>query len=982
MVGDSERQSGAEPTPSAAVAPGAMSALLRELASAPISELPQAWPRALAAGSVVGRFELLREVGRGGFGVVYEARDRTLGRLVAFKAVRPGPRAADLQRQGWLWHEAEAAAQLSHPNIVTLYDVGTSELGPYLVFELLQGESLEHRLNRGPMPFREALPLAIGVARALAYAHAAGVIHRDLKPANVFLTETGGVKVLDFGLAHVFGTSALSGGGTPVFMAPEQCRGRPEDARTDVFGLGTILFMALTGRPPYELRDGRTTALDGRAAPRPPDDGVPAALADLVQQSLESDRARRPRDGGVVLEELLSIERSLTPVRSKAFRLAAGASAAVLIALAAALIAVRGPAPLRAQDPYVVAVIDVVNETGEADLDSLSGLLITSLEQSRRFRVLTRTRLHDLLHEMGHGGTARIDEALGRAAATRAHANAVLVPVVRRFGGIYSVEMKGFDPASDAYLFAVEERGAERQSLPGVIDRLSERTRRALRESAQDVEKARIRVAESVTSDLEAYRHYFLGTACLENDSLNGSGCVPHFRRALEIDPTFALAQYQLAYLADFDSATADEQREAFEAALKHLDRFPARERSYVLAWRAHLEGDDAKAVSIYQRLLEAYPDDKEAQYLTGDLYLHMDEPELARPYFDRTVALDSAHQPALLHLMDALAVEGKTEEMVSVARRTVDEHPGSRSQLVLAWALAHSGDPAALDAARRAADESEGVGHDENEAVLADMLLFFGRYGEAVDRLHAAQNHASPQASIRYALVLANALAYQGRRRDGLRALEADALPEEFLHLLHSARVAYLLGDAAFREMQPSLRWLHDHDARHYGETAAALAYIRQFDAAADAARALAPGTRDERLYHAVLRWRRGDASGAADDLAALSSRHTVRGNSLAYEPWFYAEALAEAGRDAEAITALQRFQRICSWFSVYRSWAYPRSLFLLARAHARRGQRVDALRTLDQLLLAWRSADADSPLLREATELRAELVGAARRQ
>ena len=153
-MADAGAQSGGESA--STVAPGAMAALLRDLASAPELELPTQWTQALHPGSVVGRFELLRELGRGGFGVVYEARDRTLGRLVAYKVVRPGERTVDLQRQKWLWHEAEAAAQLSHPNIVTLYDVGTSGAGPYLVFELLHGETVAKLVEARPIPWRRA----------------------------------------------------------------------------------------------------------------------------------------------------------------------------------------------------------------------------------------------------------------------------------------------------------------------------------------------------------------------------------------------------------------------------------------------------------------------------------------------------------------------------------------------------------------------------------------------------------------------------------------------------------------------------------------------------------------------------------------------------------------------------------------------------------------------------------------------------------
>ena len=190
---------------------GAVSALLAELARAPpAAHVPPAAPP-LAPGTVIGRFEIGRELGRGGFGVVYQARDRELGREVAFKLVPcAGPRAADER----ILREAEAAANLLHPNVVTLFDVGRCEHGTYLVLELLRGRTIADRLQEGPLPPRQALHVAVQVARGLAHAHAHGVVHRDLAPANLFLCEDGAVKVLDFGLARAFGCPR-PGGGTP-----------------------------------------------------------------------------------------------------------------------------------------------------------------------------------------------------------------------------------------------------------------------------------------------------------------------------------------------------------------------------------------------------------------------------------------------------------------------------------------------------------------------------------------------------------------------------------------------------------------------------------------------------------------------------------------------------------------------------------------------------------------------------------------------
>jgi serine/threonine protein kinase len=185
-----------------------LSELVARLVSAPPVPLAEGWPGALRPGAVVDHFEILGELGRGGFGIVYEARDRRLGRLGAFKAVRPGPPEEAPRRAEWLAREAEAAAQLDHPNIVTVHDVGSGAAGPYIVMERLHGETLRERLDRGPVPSAEAYRIIREVARGVAHAHACGVVHRDLKPGNVFLRRDGGVKVLDFGLARMLGGAA------------------------------------------------------------------------------------------------------------------------------------------------------------------------------------------------------------------------------------------------------------------------------------------------------------------------------------------------------------------------------------------------------------------------------------------------------------------------------------------------------------------------------------------------------------------------------------------------------------------------------------------------------------------------------------------------------------------------------------------------------------------------------------------------------
>jgi serine/threonine protein kinase len=205
----------------------------------------------------VGRYRVDRELGRGGMGVVYAAYDTQLERPVAIKML--GPAATDAQARKRLWREARAGARIRHPNVCHLYEIAEENNELFLVLELLEGESLAQRLARGPLPVAEALKLALQTLSALEVLHRKGLVHRDLKPSNIFLTPHG-AKILDFGLAQTASSDLLQSQstqsrlteagaivGTPPYMAPEQFRGEPVDARTDLFAVGAVIFEMLTG---------------------------------------------------------------------------------------------------------------------------------------------------------------------------------------------------------------------------------------------------------------------------------------------------------------------------------------------------------------------------------------------------------------------------------------------------------------------------------------------------------------------------------------------------------------------------------------------------------------------------------------------------------------------------------------------------------------------------------------------------------------
>ncbi len=263
----------------------------------------------------IGPYSLGERLGAGGMGEVYQAYDERLDRWVAVKLIRPESAENETARERFR-REARAAARLSHPSIVQIHDVVESADGDAIVMELVEGESLAHRIARGPLPVDEAVRLGREIAEGLAAAHAKGLIHRDLKPENVMVTPEGRAKILDFGLAkRLEGETALTADqrvvGTFRSMSPEQARGQQLDARSDLFSLGLLLYEALSGRSPFEessALETLTRICAHRQAPlREVNPAVPAPLSALVDRLLEKEPARRPQSAREVAAALETV---------------------------------------------------------------------------------------------------------------------------------------------------------------------------------------------------------------------------------------------------------------------------------------------------------------------------------------------------------------------------------------------------------------------------------------------------------------------------------------------------------------------------------------------------------------------------------------------------------------------------------------------------------------------------------------------------
>ncbi len=745
-------------------------------------------------GRTLGQYRILEQIGSGGMGVVYRARDERLERDVALKILPQGLLAGDAARRRFR-REALALSKLTHPNIATIHDFDSHEGIDFLVMEYIPGVSLSDKIAGGPLPEPEFLHLGVQLASALGVAHEHGVVHRDLKPANLRVTPDGWLKVLDFGLAKSLlleseTTTDTAGerlAGTPPYMAPEQLRGEPADHRSDIYAAGMVLYEMAAGRRPFpDAHGARLISAILHDSPPPPSASNPRlsrALDGIILKALDKDPALRyqsarelavdlARQGAPTVMGMVVAQKRRRGRRRRALTVA-GVVASVLVLGWVGYHRRRPPPEFPARGWALIADFD--NRTGDASLDhAIRTELTIQLQQSRYVNVVSREQIFDALRRMQRADLSKIDDATGLEVCLRENISLLLTGIIQRSGETRVVSVRGIRPDARADLFVVREQFVGETESFDAVNRLARGVREAL---GEPLTAAGPSLAKVTTRSLKALNQYSRAADAMAKGNVDAVR--PLLDSALELDPDFAMAHRLMArvYLL-----LGNRERE-----LEHLARAYAlrqnlndRERHFVEASYYRGQGAYDKALDSLATLESLYPDDIEAHYALALAYRDAGSLPKAVVELQEVMRLNPFFADACGHLLLLLARLNQNDRAMAVygeARRRGVQGPG------LEWGLGMAllGQGKVSDARERFRRLQETGGTYEGIArlYLAAADIYEGRFGEAIEQLYAGirldqkLRNRSPERLRRYLLARIFLLRGEpGLARTELRAL------------------------------------------------------------------------------------------------------------------------------------------------------------------------------------------------------------------
>jgi serine/threonine protein kinase/tetratricopeptide (TPR) repeat protein len=953
-------------------------------------------------GETVSRYRIEGELGAGGMGVVYRAHDLELGRDVALKFLPPRLSAepAALARFD---REARLASSLNHPNICIVHDVEQHDGRPFIVMELCQGQSVKQLLKQGPVPVAQAVDLAMQMAGALDAAHQRGIVHRDIKPANLFVSPSGQLKVLDFGLAKlseadelpVSPTADTDRGaeeateltrpgmalGTVAYMSPEQALGQAVDPRSDLFSLGAVLYEMVTGERAFP---GSTPgAVFDRILNREPrrvrkiDPRIPVELEVVLDRLLAKSPEQRHPSAGELIAELAQVARLLAAQepRSSAVSTASPGSTdawpgahrrslgmMALAALAAFLVVAgvllwKRPRPLSGRDPVLLAGFE--NKTGEAVFDqTLPYALAVQLGQSPFLNIVTDDRVRETLPLMGRDPGERLTPELAREVCQRLATRAMVRGSISRLGALYVLLLEATECQSGASLAREQGEAQSAEQVLPTLGQMATRLRARVGESIKSVQAFDVPVEQATTPSLEALRSY---TLAIEQRRKGGEvEAIPFLERALELDPAFAAAATTLSTVygnLGEGSKSVDYARLAYA----QRDRVSQRERLFIVyQYHDRVTGNFSQAADTLEVWKRTYPHDFQPPNALAIIENRLGRYERGVEQAKDALLRTPGHPFAVSQLAHAYRALGRYDESRRVAEEAVARGVATVPTRRLVYTLAvMRGDAAAasrqLEWAKGKPREFDMVAAEAQVAAYSGQLRRASElYGRSVA---LADSQGLAESGLAYVVHDALTRALYGRPAEAL-ALARGALarhdghaPSDALPRVRLLAVLGLLG-------APEAEQIADELAGQMPESTLVKGVIL-------------PTTRG------AMALGLGRPAAAIEELRAAAAYQA--GTVAALVPLYLrAEAYLRAG---EARKALDEYRKlVASRGSDPFSPVCALAPLGVARALRALGEHEQAAEAYKSFLEAWREADADVPVLAQARAEQAKRDGGVR--